>query len=255
MKKITYLVAILLLSGFANAQATLEHSYATSVLDYDKSNAFQLDSGLYYYTVDNLNVLHIYNSNHEVYKTITIPIEANYSINKIAAITNKLFNTDEYLEFIVISEYYTGNTTLFSTKLIDESGSILQDFGNRNEISIIKQNTTYKLITDLEPPFTGNGGFLYDVYALPGTTLGNILAKANKSTVYPVPANNVINLFNDSNDLQKSGKIEIFNIEGKKVISKNVETGEKNISINITDLESGIYLYHFNNTSGKFIKR
>lgn len=257
MKKNTFLVLSLLASGFASAQATLEHSYTTSVLNYEKTNVFQLESGLHYYTVDDSNTMHIYNSNHSLVKTIAVPVQSDYSINKIAAISDKLFNVDDSIEFIVITEsnWVSGAQTVFSTKLINENGIVVQDFGNRNEMEIVKGGDVYKLITTLETPFTGTEEYIYDVYALPGTTLGNaITSVTGKITAYPIPANNVINLLNDSSS-NTATYVDVFDIQGKKVLRQAVEAGQKNISLNVAGLSTGLYTYRINGVGGKFLKK
>jgi len=68
----------------------------------------------------------------------------------------------------------------------------------------------------------------------------NDFSDKNESlNIYPNPASNYLNVENNQNLVVQ--KIEIFNITGKIIEVKTVEKTEKNLQIDISDLDNGVY--------------
>ena len=264
MKKIIFgLIATFGISIVTFGQATLENSYQTTKWQYEQTNAFITDAGLHYYTLNNVtNTLLIYNSSHSLIKTVVIPISTGFTLQYIYGLTDKLFNTDSLIEFIIFSQgvYDPATGTQNQMTLINENGTILQQFGNKSEAYVIKGTTgNYKLITLSNPynavPTATN--FDYDVYSLPGTSLGTVLLNKNSNSLvgYPNPTENKIAITNNLNNGQ-NGILEVFDVNGRKVIQKNI-IGEENGEINLdtTELSSGVYIYKLNGQTNRFIKK
>lgn len=66
--------------------------------------------------------------------------------------------------------------------------------------------------------------------------------------LYPNPANNNINIV-----AEKDAQVQIIDMTGRIVMSVNAVEGEN--SINVADLESGVYFVRMNNAVVKFVKR
>lgn len=64
--------------------------------------------------------------------------------------------------------------------------------------------------------------------------------KNNEFVVFPNPVANELNIKFDTN--QKDLTIELFNIAGQKVLSKQVNNTSQNFKIDVSELEIGIYL-------------
>ena len=205
MKKIIFsLIASALITNLSYGQATLEHSYKTKSFDYDNHNSFKTKSGINYFTLDlddTTNTLQFFDSNHDLYKTVLIPVSPGYQLSRISTINDVLFNSDSLIEFIAFSGSNT-NSNIRKATLINENAVVLQEFGNRDEAFIIKGiGGNYKLITYLEAqsqtPFTGE--YAFDVYNLPGTTLNTVTNKKvdeNSFIGYPNPATNRMTITN-----------------------------------------------------------
>ncbi|MCA4778031.1 T9SS type A sorting domain-containing protein [Empedobacter stercoris] len=73
----------------------------------------------------------------------------------------------------------------------------------------------------------------------------------NKLSIFPIPANKILNIINPKNG---ANKIEIFDINGKLVLNKNFANSENKISIDVENLPKGIYIYKVGELSTKFIK-
>lgn len=260
MKKITLsLFATVLLSNLNVAQATLEHTYTTKELSYDQSNAFKTEAGLHYFTIEGTNTMKIYNSSHSLLTTVTLPIDSGYELNGIYGASDKLFNSDASTEFLVFTVNDTNGNLTYKLTLVSQNGAILQQFGDRGDAQIIKgTNGEYKLITikNIYDTYPTANNYSYDVYALPGTTLGTVLLNKNASLFfgYPNPAENKIAIINNIEGGQQ-GILEIFDINGKKVMQKNVTSEDGEIMLDIAVLKSGVYVYKLNGQTNKFVKK
>ena len=255
MRKIIFgLIATVSIFNLSFGQATLEQSYVTQDWDYNHYNTFITQNGVNYFTLNSSTAtLQFFNSNHILFKTVTIPIASGYTLSYISTVNDILFNSDSLIEFIAFSE----NGTTRKATLVNEDGIALQEFGNKQKAHVIKVGTSYKLITMLEPfgiPLAP--GFQLDVYSLSGTTL-NVTSDTITENLffgYPNPTQNKISIINNLESGQ-NGTLEVFDVSGKKVLQKNI-IGEKNeINLDVTELLNGVYIYKLNGQTNRFIKR
>ena len=257
MRKIIFgLIATASMSNFMFGQATLEHSYISNFSFRELPNAFNTETGLKYYTVEGSNIMKIYDSSHNLTNTLTIPIDNNCIVNGIIGASDKLFNLDSAIEFLV----FTYNTVDYSYKLvlIDQNGVVLQNFGERIEAHIIKSvSGDFKLVTVNFNNSSEGDNSIYDIYSLPGTILGTLQVNREYDSFfgYPNPTENNIVITNNLEN-GKNGILEIFDTNGKKVLSKNVIGGENDeINLDTTKLSKGVYIYKLNGQTNKFIKK
>ncbi len=258
MKKLIFgLIAVVTIPNLSLGQATLEQQYSTIEVSRDFTNAFKTDTGLHYFTVEATNVLKIYTSSHTLTSTITIPIDNGYVLDGVYPVSDKLFNTDNLMEFLIFTLIQSGSggeILTYKMTLINQNGTILQQFGDRGYANIIKESSgVFKLIAQKT---TNETATVYDVYSLPGTTLGTVTLNKNSSSFYgfPNPTENKITITNNLENGQ-NGTLEVFDVNGKKVMQKNVigENGE--INLDVTNLSSGVYIYKLNGQTNRFIKK
>lgn len=77
-------------------------------------------------------------------------------------------------------------------------------------------------------------------------------AKAvSKLMAYPIPASNVLNVTNPKNGEKQ---IEIYDVSGKRVMSKVFESSTETITLDVENLSKGVYFYKIGNAMSKFIK-
>lgn len=261
MKKIILgLITTFGISIVTFGQATLEHSYQTKTWQYDQTNSFKTDAGLNFYTLDDsTGILLVYNASHNLIKTINIPIPSGYTINYLYGITDKLFNSDALIEFIINFRYESGGNNPDILTLINENGTILQQYGNKAEAYIIKGTSgAFKMITVNNPysQFPTINNFDYDVYSLPGTTLNIFQNKLAESSFFGVP-NPTENRIAITNNLEngQNGTLEVFDTNGKKVMQKSVFAENGEINLDVTELSNGVYIYKLNGQTNRFIKK
>jgi hypothetical protein len=141
------------------------------------------------------------------------------------------------------------NSGTSSMQLINEDGTVLYDFGDKNRADLNKTNSSeYKLIT------SKSDGVNIDVYGLTGTLSVIQETQFSLKNIYPNPANESINIPN-SLGKNKSADLKIYSINGQEIISKKISTNNEYISIDISNLSSGVYIYELNGVSERFIKK
>jgi hypothetical protein len=98
--------------------------------------------------------------------------------------------------------------------------------------------------------------YIFDVYSLPGTTLNTVTNLLNEDSFFsfPNPTSNIISITNNL----KSGEnfpLEIFDINGKKVLEKTVTGENEEIHLDVSHLSNGIYIYKLKGMTNKFVKK
>lgn len=251
-------IATISISNLSFGQLILEHSYSTYVWT-DATNVFKTDSGLNYFTLDNnTNVLRIYNESHTLIQTTSITLPTNYHIGYILHPSDKLFNTDSLIEFIIrFDRDTTAPTSLdrYKLNLVNQNNITIQEFGNRSEATVIKGIlTSLKLITAIGNNFTGNPS-LYEVYTLTGT-LSSVQFKSPNNLLfgYPNPTESKISIKSNL-ESGENGILEVFDMNGKKVIEKIVTGENEEINIDTSQLSSGVYIYKLKGETNRFIKQ
>jgi hypothetical protein len=259
MKKtvLTTITAILItFSSFS--QITLEKTIEKN----ETINFVKIDNDTKYFVFDlNTLIMKIYNSDHSIYKNITVNTSTlgfSYDINDyyfpeyfpIIGLSKNIFDTDSELEFLFT--LYGGNSNT-KTLIINEDGSVILTIENKMGLyrsDIDTQNPTWIKNTD-----SGIKMILKDVnssdnkkyiYSLPGNaTLTS--AKVNLSKIklkaYPNPSYDFINLDYKLPENVESGKILVYNLNGKKVKEYKVDNHVNSLKLNNENLSSGTYIY------------
>lgn len=249
MKKLLLLITALTIN-LSFGQITFEHSY-TSEMGYDGNNVFYTQNGISYYTFNaTANAISFYNSSHTLIITTNIPIDADYQPQQCLLITDKLFNSDNSIEFILLSQNINPTSSLdyWKMTLYNDAGTVLQQFGNRTIASVKKGNgDTYKLVV------TSSG--LFDVYSLTGTLTVQQQTLLNKSSfAFPNPTTDTITISSKLSN-GESATLVVYSINGTKVVEKEVTGNDTGINVDVSNLSSGVYIYKINGETNKFIKK
>ncbi len=246
----TYLTYFLIMVCTSILSQTLEKSYSTDYYGKGLNYSFIINNKLNFYTLDrNTKEISFYDSSHNLTKTTTINIESGWDIRYIYLISDKLFNTDSKIEFLVESrkpnDAYT-NLTVFN-----EDGLEGITFETVDDFKLIKTpENTYKLITFSQIP-VNNGKYEYKVYALDGTLdviQENLLSKS--VIQYPNPTSKKLYLKNI--EINNKSMIQVFTIDGKTVLKKTMKLNQN--FIDVSSLSNGVYYYKIGNYTNRFIK-
>ena len=220
----------------------------------------------------------IYDLNLNLEKTITIPRNLSwpgwgtpspifYNIPSIL-LSDHLFNNDNNIEFIIPyhanvggSDCMMGGQDTNALYVMNENGAILHtfDIGDINcgtydggQINYYSDGSTFsKLIV---PRFYSS---IIDVYNLPGflpcetcvssigikNTTNGSNADGMRIGVYPNPSANEFVFQYELPKSKNTGELIITNLNGVIVKTTNINNQTGSISINMSELSSGVYIY------------
>lgn len=116
-------------------------------------------------------------------------------------------------------------------------GPVTFDNSDQNRLIELNNRVYLKANTEL---------FLVDCQSI---GIEQLLMVTNDHIVYPNPASNELNITSSS----EINNIELFELNGRKINEFNVNNN--NISIDISNLNTGMYILHITSGSQKFIKR
>jgi hypothetical protein len=242
MKKCLFFGLFIVISANCFSQITLEHTYSHEI-----QVARISESKVVYYTLDaDNNTLDIFTSNHIHEKTVTIPIPAGKTYNRVYYLSKTLFNSDDKYEFLV--EFGNG----FGFMVCNEDGDQLlllddglarvehPDFANRNG-AVYNTPNGAKLAV-----FADNGSYT-KIYSLPGQLISkNNLDKSfnNLPAPFPNPTTDLITLSYSLPKGETEGKIVIYSLKGDFIKQIKVSNNFDHILLNVEDFKSGVYCYN-----------
>lgn len=246
-----------------HAQINLEQSYSSTNLGLIKLSV----SGYKYFEKDSNDII-LYNLNHTVFRTITIPALPTTSGNIVVNyISEDLFDTNptdiEYLVTYIdtigplplgqrhVAVFDENGNTLFTRDTAELAGSSVPLAGVSGTISATTSGV--KMILLHYPTQTT------EVYSLPGVLTcmecnGGIISGIQPEPVqengeqqqlipYPNPSNTSTTIPYELPEGVHSGQIAIYNMLGEEVIRYHVTDTFSSIVIDRGELPSGMYTY------------
>lgn len=214
----------------------------------------------------NSGIINLYNLNHSLYKSITIPSLPHY-INSSNAyvwyISDSLFNTNAAnIEYVVdyqdtnfVNHIYVfddAGNTLFSK----DSASVQLSWPDPYTEFIFYTPNGYKMVLNQLTP-RGIDSVTY-VYSLPGAlpcsecSNGNLInsigdplrgSSGSLMNAYPDPAKNSTTINYELPDGINQGTIVFYNLQGKQVKTYTVDRTFNSLLVSTADLASGTYFY------------
>lgn len=257
MKNFLFSVATIFATNFAFGQITLEKNYTSENLQ-----VYTNSTETFYYSVGfGINNIKIYNADYSLYKQFTPSVPANstmfvdqYENNFV--LSKNVFNTDDKLEIIVTFEIYNTATSQreYIIRIYNEDGNIIKEFGpnykftDEYDINIYHDNTTNTNKLRLFNQATNST----EVWKLPTTSLTTKeIQGKNKLSAFPIPTNKILTIVNPQNG---ANKVEVYDLNGKLVVTKNFGSSENKILIDVENLPKGNYIYKIGDLNSKFIK-
>lgn len=261
--KILFAILIIAFARVANAQITVDHVYTTD----PPSNAFKVGaSGLKYcaehYSGGSVIYFVLYNPDHSIYKTITVPQDSGKRASEISYVTETLFDTDSLLEYMLY--YEINGSPIRQVKVINENGAVLLDVDSANFTSNSGSDPYRGFVN--HPIFpNGNQTKLY-LYKSPGTIVYNLpgqlpclecangvttglihqqepTGQSNKSIAYPNPFTNSVKIKYILPQNCKHAFVNIYNIAGKLITKKEIDNAFSEVYISDQEINQGAYFY------------
>src|SRR5437868_5835230 len=131
--KILFVVLITALAGTAHAQLTVDHVYTTDI----PNRAFKIGSSGLKYIAEHLDTtigsatyfsvtyFVLYNPDHTIYKTITVPQISGKRARFISYVTETLFDLDSLVEYLLYYYPIGGNGLISEVRVVSENGNTL----------------------------------------------------------------------------------------------------------------------------------
>jgi hypothetical protein len=121
--KNSLLIALVAFGINAQAQITLEHTYPKGSNNFESVRFINLTTGTKYALVNSATFkLDIYNLNHSLYKSFSIPPQGGFDGWYVNFISDGLFDTDSTsIEYLIYR--YKSSPLFYSVIIYDESGN------------------------------------------------------------------------------------------------------------------------------------
>lgn len=255
-KKTFLLIAFAALTLIGKGQITLEHTYTYAELYPIGSSGFK-----YIDWWSTPNQMNLYNLNHSIYKTFSIPTFSNETVWLILYVTENLFDSDGAIEYLMAG-YDTSNginNVVNYIRILKEDGTVLfykdstqlfeQSMPNIYTWGIIPTDSGIKMMLS-------NYNNTVEVYSLPGILPSGWLKEpigsnnANLSYPFPNPSSNSTRVEYKLPNGVRSGEVIFYNLNGTEVKRYKVDNTFDSLSLNNSDLTSGTYFYHLITPNG-----
>jgi hypothetical protein len=258
MKKILFSL-LLLSSGFAFGQISLENNYSYSGT-YTNLSA----SGYKFYLMDvGLSQCRVYNTNHSLWKTLNLSVPANSYLYDLKYLSEGLFTNDNslslgyiYYNYDEANAYYT-----FNARIVRENGTELLSIPGCQYMEVVNlENNVVKLVAYCYDYSVNPFNIQTRIFSLPGqlTPVENREMPGPQKLPYPNPAIDFITIHYSLPGISTPGEIVITDIQGKLIDKLAINSYTERITLPTFKYQSGVYNYSVEAAnqrfeSGKFI--
>ncbi len=269
MKKIFLLLVLIVCLNSFNAQITLDNTYSGST----NITLVKLHVSGYKYIkwVGGSSTIQLYNVNHSLFKTMTVPT-INPGTQVLSYVSENLFDTDNMVEYVMQTYSNPGYKVYIfkenGTLLISQDSAVISQsnsgvFGNQDGIFFDGLNTKMKLTL-----WGGNPAAIvkHQIYTLPGSipciecsASGTVVGISSPGATnpsgavfYPNPVTDQLKLKYELPKDYNNAEIMIYDLQGKLIETFKV-TDTFDFIYLPSDYNNGLYLYSLN-VDGKTIK-
>ena len=252
MKNLLLMLFLLLLPLTFKAQISLENDYPAS------ATLTEFDGSVYkFYVMDVANnACNIYNTDHSLWKTVSLSVPQGMYLYDIRYVSDKLFDTDNSVELAYIYYYY--DTTLYYytyyARVIDETGLELLSIPGCAYVDVRSAGADgYKLLAYVYNYSIVNWTVNTRVYSLPGTLPVSAIDPEGETAIrlpYPNPAGETVTIPYDLPGGINSAEINLLNSNGQAVRTYRVDRNFHDLHVNTGELPPGVYIYQVTSGSG-----
>ncbi|HQK41243.1 MAG TPA: T9SS type A sorting domain-containing protein [Flavobacterium alvei] len=270
MKKQLFTILVFIMGlNSSFGQITLDHVYT---IDPPDRYVLLNPSGLKYVSLhmsgQTYTYFNLYNPDHSLFKSINIPQFPGKNVNKIAYISETLFDTDTLIEFLV-GYIYSGPGGISAIRVCNENGNILLErdtagsggytglleLGQGGQI-IFPNGTNSKLIIG-KSFYSGTWTNQTEIYTLPGQlpcqecTNGLLSSieqvqevEENGSSAYPNPFTTGTKIQYTLPPKFNHAFLNLYDINGKLIKTKEVDRNYNEVYITENEIKQGVYIYN-----------
>ncbi|MFK5855281.1 MAG: T9SS type A sorting domain-containing protein [Bacteroidota bacterium] len=249
MKKYLLLTLITLLAIQAKliSQISLINTYNNAVYMVDIE-----DIGYKYYGIDyETSQVLMYNTDHTLWKTIDILPPENSTIDEIAYVSSKLFNSDDNIELLVVfNEYIESSDTsayfLYTTKIINENGvTFLEEQGGGYSIIYKTAEDIANLLIYIYDFSVSPFSVYTNVYSIPGVpySVNEIGTGFGLKSAFPNPSSSYITIPYAIDNFAANANIVIYNELGIEAYRETISANSNNYQLDTKQFTKGVYFY------------
>lgn len=245
-------IILLLLATVMKGQITFSHSYPAPA-QYSNLGVLRLTHSGDKYALYNFNINQVvlYNTNHSVWKTLSLPVPNGFKLYSVLNISDALFDSDTDLE--VFYSYWVANYTTspasYTTeaRVIEENATPLMVIGNCRTGTINKVGNNWKLIANIDS--AGKATYIsHNVYDLVGslpvvTSMQGAAEGVVVSQPYPNPSSDKAIIAYQLPEGTNVAEIIVYDIKGIEIKSYRVDSTFNTLELDNSDLPSGTYFY------------
>lgn len=246
MKTISFTLVFVLLVLTNYAQVTLDKKY-----DYSTSVVLLETLGYKYYLMDVPNgQCRIYNTDHSLFKTINCGIPSGFFLSDIKFVSENIFDTDAGIELLCTFYKYYSNSAYYEydSKIVNEDGSqiLFIDGSLYNYIHETAENK-YQLFSYCYDFSVFPEKVWTNIYNLPGIAVSAQYLNEKSSEIllnaFPNPASQSVKVTYSLPENVSEGKLHLFDNNGRLVSQFIIDNHTDHLSLNVTEMTSGIYHY------------
>jgi hypothetical protein len=243
MKKILFSL-LLLSSGFAFGQISLENNYSYSGT-YTKLSV----SGNKFYLMDvALAQCRIYNTNHTLWKTLNLSVPANNFLYDLKYLSEGLFTSDNSLSLGYVYYIYdeTNAYYTFNARIVKENGTELLSIPGCQYMEVMNlENDGVKLLAYCYDYSVTPYSIQTRIYSLPGqlTANENPELPGSHKLPFPNPANDFITIQYNLPNSSATGEIVVTDMQGKLIDRLAINGYAERITLPTFKYQSGVYNY------------
>lgn len=259
--KTKLLIAICLVTGFLNAQITLENSYNSPATGSGISSVNLSIAGYKYVITDTKNsTVKLYSLNHSLYKTIVLQVPSGFTLQTVGNISQQLFNSDALVEFTYTYWQMNGANVNFGTKVETETNNVLLSLPNCISAYVVNTiSNGWKLIATIDSTNKWSAKN-FDVYSLIGslpmiTSIGQNQPSEITTNLYPNPSSERVRIDYQLPEGISSGEVVLFDLNGSELRHYNIDKNFTSLDLNNNDLPSGSYFYNITAGSSSTTKK
>ncbi|MEI8048385.1 MAG: T9SS type A sorting domain-containing protein [Bacteroidota bacterium] len=259
MRKVIILAITVLMNIALKGQIILEKTYSITSSEPITYSLYQVNKNIYYseavgYVLFDSrdNSLKIYNLDYSLQSSKTILIPPGYEMYYFMQPSKYLYNNNDKVEFTAI--FIKTGEYKYITQIQDEDGnSLVQLNGYVNLTDYIANNKFMMKATYMES-INANDVYKEEIYSLGGIvpTGNSFIELPSVENPYPNPSNTIINI---PYELQGSNVavLSIYNSNGQIVETKKIDSYFKEIRLNVSNYQPGVYMYEYNRITNLFI--
>lgn len=247
MKRLLFALICTLTAVSMKAQILPEYTFTGLSVAYTQLPT----AGYKFYAMDATNSKCIfYNTDHSVWKSVSLSMPTNHYLVDLAYVSEDLFNNDNAIELLYVTYYYDSNLgyDTYETRIANESGTVLLSVPGGGYSAIYNAQTGSKLFVWVYDYSQTIATTTTKVYSIPGQIATAIAPQpvnpnARLSSAYPNPSSGQVTIPYELPSHIDEAILRIIDEQGRTIQSYRIDHTFSDLIIPAGMLPKGFYVY------------